>query len=121
MSAFGQFGVLDREKVLDATAHVRNLSGQALAASDRARLTSGAAVFAENCASCHGADGRGDHAFGAPDLTDGAWIYGGDAQTVFNTIYSGRTGHMPHWEGRLSPADIRLLTLYVGTLGEDRR
>lgn len=121
MSAFGQFGVLDREQVLDATAHVRALSGQALAESEQARLESGRAVFAENCASCHGADGRGDHAFGAPDLTDRTWIYGGDAQAVFNSIYSGRHGHMPHWEGRLPPADIRLLTLYVGTLDEAKR
>ena len=55
---------------------------------------------------------------GAPDLTDANWIYGGDAQSVFTTISGGRQGHMPHWEGRLSPLDIRLLALYVGQLAE---
>jgi cytochrome c oxidase cbb3-type subunit 3 len=51
-------------------------------------------------------------------LTDAHWIYGGDLQAVFTSVYHGRQGHMPHWEGRLSPVDIRLLALYVSTLAD---
>jgi cytochrome c oxidase cbb3-type subunit 3 len=102
-------------------AYVRSLSGQQLGEADQARLPAGQEVFAANCASCHGEEGKGMVEVGAPDLTDDNWIYGGDAQSVFTTIYSGRQGHMPHWQNRLSPTDIRILALYVGTLAEGDR
>ena len=73
------------------------------------------------CAACHGENGKGQHDLGAPDLTDANWVYGGDLQSVVNSIHGGRQGHMPSWEGRLSPTDIKLLALYVGTLGEAKR
>lgn len=121
MSAFGVFGTLDRDQIQAVSAHVRSLSGQPLTATERARLPAGAEVFATNCASCHGADGRGDTTQGAPNLTDDVWIYGGDAETVYETIHSGRQGHMPAWEGRLSPAEIRMLTLYIDAHRNDAR
>lgn len=119
MMAFGRDGVLDEGQVRSAAAYVRSLSGLPLNEADRARIEDGAQVFAENCAACHGEDATGSTDVGAPDLTDAAWIYGSDAQTVFSSVYSGRQGHMPHWEGRLSPVDIKILTLYVGTIGGD--
>lgn len=119
MMGFGQMGVLQREQVREAAAYVRSLSGQVLSEADDTRVKAGAQVFAENCASCHGEDASGMIEMGAPDLTDQSWIYGGDAQSVFTTIYSGRQGHMPSWQDRLSPVDIRILTLYVGTLAPD--
>ncbi len=61
-------------------------------------------------------DGKGKQDVGAPDLTDGHWIYGGDRQSIYTTIYSGRQGHMPNWGGRLSPLDIKILAIYVHTL-----
>lgn len=121
MMAFGQGGMLDRKAILDVVAYVRSLSGQTLSEAEQARVSAGDAVFAENCAACHGADGGGTHEMGAPSLADANWIYGGDAQSVYASIYGGRQGHMPHWEGRLSPVDIKLLALYVGTLGGDGR
>lgn len=121
MMAFGQSGMLDRKAILDVAAYVRSLSGQTLSEAEQARVAAGEAVFAENCAACHGPDGGGTHEMGAPSLADANWIYGGDAQSVYASIYGGRQGHMPHWEGRLSPLDIKLLALYVGTLGGDGR
>lgn len=118
MQAFGRDGILARDQVLAAAAYVRSLSGQTLDADDEARRDAGRIVFAENCVSCHGATGAGKREVGAPNLTDRIWLYGGDAQSVYTTIYSGRQGHMPHWSERLSPAEIKLLALYVGTLGE---
>ncbi|SMQ68701.1 cytochrome c oxidase cbb3-type subunit 3 [Devosia lucknowensis] len=70
-------------------------------------------LFADNCAACHGEDARGLVETGAPDLTDSFWIYGGDRSTIRHSIYNGRQGTMPSWEGRLSPTQIRLLSLYV--------
>lgn len=121
MMAFGQSGMLDRKAILDVAAYVRSLSGQTLSEAEQARVAAGEAVFAENCAACHGPDGGGTHEMGVPSLADANWIYGGDAQSVYASIYGGRQGHMPHWEGRLSPLDIKLLALYVGTLGGDGR
>ena len=113
MAAFGQFGTLDRDQIVAVSAYVRSMSGQTLNDEERERIPAGAAIFATTCASCHGADGRGDITQGAPNLTDSTWLYGGDAQTVYETIHDGRQGHMPAWEGRLSPAEIRMLALYV--------
>ncbi|MNJ02939.1 Cbb3-type cytochrome c oxidase subunit FixP [compost metagenome] len=50
---------------------------------------------------------------GAPNLTDKHWIYGGDHSSIRSSVYNGRIGTMPSWEGRLTPTDIKLLTLYV--------
>lgn len=119
MMAFGRDGVLEIDDIRSVAAYVRSLSGQKLGEADQARRPAGQELFAANCAACHGEDGRGMFEAGAPDLTDDNWIYGGDAQSVFTTIYSGRQGHMPHWRNRLSPTDIRILALYVGTLATD--
>lgn len=119
MMAFGRDGVLEIGQVRAVAAYVRSLSSQQLGETDQARLPEGQEVFAANCAACHGEEGKGMVEVGAPDLTDENWIYGGDAQSVFTTIYSGRQGHMPHWQNRLSPVDIRILALYVGTLATD--
>lgn len=121
MMAFGRDGVLQREQVLAVASYVRSLSGQKLDEADQARVSAGKEVFAANCVACHGENGKGQHDLGAPDLTDANWIYGGDAQSVVNSIHGGRQGHMPSWEGRLSPTEIKLLALYVGTLGEAKR
>ena len=118
MTAFGRDGVLDPEAIRNVSAYIRSLSGRDLPEADQARIAAGQTVFADNCAACHGDNAKGLIETGAPDLTDNHWIYGGDAQSIFTSIHDGRQGHMPHWEGRLSPADIRLLALYVGTLGE---
>lgn len=121
MMAFGRDGILDRGQILDVVAYVRSLSGAAPAQGDQDRIAAGREVFADNCASCHGDEGKGSHDMGAPDLTDAAWIYGGSQQDVYTSVYSGRQGHMPHWEGRMSPLTIKLLTLYVRTLGEEAK
>lgn len=118
MMAFGRDDVIDPESVRAVAAYVRSLSGQQLADPDRGRLAKGKEVFAANCVACHGENGKGSREFGAPDLTDATWIYGGDANAIHVSINAGRQGHMPHWEGRLSALEIKLLALYVATLGD---
>lgn len=119
MMPFGVGGVLDSGKIHSVAAYVRSLSGQGLSGEDRARVEAGREVFTVNCSTCHGENAKGMREFGAPDLTDHNWMYGGDAQSVFTSIFVGRQGHMPHWEGRLSSVDIKILALYVGSLGGD--
>lgn len=113
MMAFGRDGILTPAQVSDVVAYVLSLSGNA---GDTARVDAGKEVFADNCVACHGDEGKGNQDVGAPDLTDNFWIYGGDVTSVYTSVYSGRQGHMPHWDTRLSPLQLKLLTLYVYTL-----
>ena len=119
MMAFGRDGILDRAQIENVVAYVRSLSGALSAEGNAERIEAGKEVFAENCVACHGEDAKGSHDVGAPNLTDNSWIYGGDAQSVYSSVYSGRQGHMPHWDGRLSPLQVKLLALYVHTLESD--
>ncbi|WP_291729737.1 cytochrome-c oxidase, cbb3-type subunit III [Leisingera sp. F5] len=116
MLAFGADGMLEKAQVKEAVEFVLSLSGQA----HNAELAkAGRTVFEDNCAACHGDDGRGGYENGAPDLGDGQWIYGGNRDDVYRSVYYGRMGVMPAWEGRLSDAQIRMLTLYVLWNGND--
>jgi cytochrome c oxidase cbb3-type subunit 3 len=113
MMAFGRDGVLAPEQISNVVTYVRSLSG---AEGDAANIEAGKEVFAANCVACHGDNAKGSHDVGAPDLTDHFWIYGGDVNSVYTSVYSGRQGHMPHWDARLSPLQVKLLTVYVHTL-----
>ncbi len=77
-----------------------------------------AALFTDNCSSCHGDTGQGGLSNGAPSLSDPAVIYGQDRAAVLQTLRHGRQGVMPAWSGRLSDTEINLLALYVSRLGE---
>lgn len=114
MPAFGRDQLLTAAQVNDVVAHVRVISRQdkASAASQR-----GAKSFADNCAVCHGPDGKGTRALGAPNLTDGIWLYGGDADTIRETVWNSRQGVMPRWDDKLDKATIRMLATYVHSLG----
>ncbi len=117
MLAFGHDGMLPTDQIEAVVAYVRSLSSLE-PAGDAKRIEAGKQVFAANCVACHGEDAKGKRDVGAPDLTDANWLYGSDAQSVFTTVYSGRQGHMPNWAARLSPLDIKILTVYVHTLEE---
>jgi cytochrome c oxidase cbb3-type subunit 3 len=113
MMAFGRDSVLPRgdiEKVVD---YVLTLSGPAAPDATPERIAAGKAVFAANCVACHGDDGTGKTDVGGPNLTDRLWIYGGDWQSIYTTVWGGRQGHMPTWEARLSATDRKILALYL--------
>jgi cytochrome c oxidase cbb3-type subunit 3 len=69
----------------------------------------GRAMFQQNCVACHGMDGSGNPALGAPDLTDNIWLYGGDMDAVRETLQQGRFGVMPAFGERLDDMQIKLL------------
>ena len=74
----------------------------------------------EQCVACHQADGKGNQELGAPNLTDGIWLYGGDRDSIYRSIFYARNGSMPAWSGRLDEATIKMLTIYVHALGGGR-
>ncbi len=116
MLAFGRDGILPRDDIRLVIDYVQSLSGTAAPAD---RIAAGGEIFANNCAACHGENGHGDTDLGAPDLSDAFWIYGGDDKTLFETIWGGRQGWMPSWEGRLSLTERKILAVYLQHLGQE--
>ncbi len=112
MPAFGKDELLDNVKIEQVTDFVLSLSKRTV---DTA--SAGAAIFAENCASCHGDKGQGDRSLGAPALNDQIWLYGGDRKTVMESIHNSRKAVMPAWVHRLEPETIKQLAIYVHSLG----
>lgn len=114
MQAYGELGVFDSVQIGDLADYVLYLSG---GAADPAAVARAAPHFAEHCASCHAADGRGAPSLGAPNLTDAIWLYGGARADIVETLRRGRAGVMPAWSGRLPREQITALAIYVHALG----
>jgi cytochrome c oxidase cbb3-type subunit 3 len=111
MPSFGRDGILQPAQIAAVADHVRSLSGKG------SSNTAGARLFAENCAVCHGAAGQGNRQFGAPDLADAIWLYGGSRQAVVASVANAHAGVMPAWGQRLDAATIKMLAAYVHSLG----
>lgn len=114
MPRFGLDGILKPAEISDAAQFVLSLSGKS---NDPAAAQRGKKIFADNCAACHGEEGKGNPEMGAPNLTDGIWLYGGKLADIEKTIETGRGGVMPYWTGRLDPVTIKMLAAYVHSLG----
>jgi cytochrome c oxidase cbb3-type subunit III len=115
MPAFGKNSMLKPDEIVAVANYVRSLSG--LSTRPGVELAAGKKIFADNCAACHGADGKGNQELGAPNLTVRIWLYGSDEADIIEDITNGRSGVMPAWAGRLDPATINALAVYVHTLG----
>jgi cytochrome c oxidase cbb3-type subunit 3 len=115
MPAFGRDNILKSNEISAVADFVRSLSG--LSTEAGADLGLGKKVYADNCAVCHGPDGKGNREMGSPNLTDKIWMYGPDKATIVQGIQAGRGAVMPNWGGRLSEPTIKALTVYVHTLG----
>ncbi|MEO8835907.1 MAG: cytochrome-c oxidase, cbb3-type subunit III [Caldimonas sp.] len=114
MPPWGQ--VLGEQGVDNVAEYVISLSwGTPHNVADLIKVNAGKKLFS-TCAACHGANGKGNQALGAPDLTDSIWLYGGAPQTVKETIRNGRNGNMPAWRTRLGEDDARVLAAYVYSL-----
>ena len=114
MPAFGVDGILEKPQIDQVVQYVLQISGQD---HDAALATAGTTVFAENCVACHGEDAKGMRDFGAPNLTDAIWLYGGSVATLTETVTKARYGVMPAWTGKLSEDEIRAVATYVHSLG----
>jgi cytochrome c oxidase cbb3-type subunit 3 len=115
MPAFGRDGILKANEISTVADYVRSLSG--LATEPDTDLALGKKIFADNCALCHGPEGKGNREVGAPNLTDKLWFYGSDKKIIIEGLQNGRGGIMPAWGGRLSDSTIKALTVYVHSLG----
>ena len=111
------FPQLDSNQIVDVANYVRSLSGLP---ADDSKVARGAEVFKANCVACHGADGKGNIALGAPNLTDKTWLYGGSEATIVETVTKGRMAMMPAQDKVLSPEKIHLLTAYVWGLSNNK-
>lgn len=103
---------LGEQGVNEVVAYVRTLSGQT---ADAELAKSGEAKFTM-CAACHGMDGKGNIALGAPNLTDDIWLYGGSDQALREAIMQGRTGAMPAQKDLLTANKIHVLAAYILSL-----
>lgn len=96
--------------------NVKNLANYVLSLSgsphDAARAAAGKPLFT-TCAACHGPEGKGNPALGAPNLTDRIWLHGGKFEDILRTIGGGRQGNMPAWSKRLTDDQTRVLAAYV--------
>jgi cytochrome c oxidase cbb3-type subunit 3 len=116
MPPFGP--TLGDQGVKDVAHYVMSLSGLT---HDSLRKARGEPTFKQICAACHGADGKGNPALGAPNLTDRTWLYGSAEPVIIETITRGRTNQMPAHKDLLSEAKIHLLTAYVLSLSQPPR
>ena len=121
MPKFGTDELLTRTQIGQVVEYVLQLSGQD---HDAALATAGLPVFSDNCAACHGEDGKGNRDLGSPDLTDAIWLYGGDRGTITTSVMQSRYGVMPAWgfaaagvRPRLTEDQIRAVAVYVHALG----
>ena len=114
MPRYGLDKLLDDKQINDAAEFVLSLAGKA---TDKAAAARGQPVFAAQCATCHGSDGKGKQDQGAPNLVDEIWLYGDSKSAVIESIRTGRGGMMPGWAGRLDPVTIKALAVYVHSLG----
>ncbi len=113
MPPFG--AALGPEGVRNVAHYVRSLSGLT---TDSLRVAYGRELYQQTCVACHGAEGKGNPALGAPNLADKTWLHGSDLAAVMQTIAQGRTNQMPAHNTLLDEARIHLLTAYVLSLSK---
>lgn len=112
--------------VKDVANYVLSLSGRT---HDELRAARGKSKFGTICAACHGPDGKGNKALGAPNLTDDIWLYGGSETLIMETINKGRGANMvaagvsvmPAHKDLLDDAKIHLLAAYVYSLSQPEK
>jgi len=118
MPALGRQKAITPDEIKDVIAFVRSLNkGEA----DKAAAMRGNEIFQDKgvCYDCHSRDGSGISDYGAPNLTDDDWLYGGDDDTIYKSIYDGRHGKCPAWVGRLSFPTIRALAVYIHSMSKE--
>jgi cytochrome c oxidase cbb3-type subunit 3 len=97
------------DDVKNVAQYVLSLSGSP---NDALRASLGKSKFGA-CAACHGIDGKGNQAVGAPNLTDKVWLHGWGEETIVAMVNNGKTNQMPAQKDRLTESQIHVLTAYV--------
>jgi cytochrome c oxidase cbb3-type subunit 3 len=111
--------MLGEDGVNEVTEYVMSLSGQISGHKEDSDLaTAGQEKFMMFCVACHGPEGKGNPALGAPDLTNDVWLYRGDREAIMEELEAGRNGNMPAFGDQLSEERRRILAAYVLSLNE---
>lgn len=113
----GWEAALGEDGLFNVTEYVLSLSGRR---HDPTVAGKGEEKYSQLCIACHGPEGKGNVAVGAPDLTDRTWLYGGSQKTVMESIAKGRQGRMPPHGDFLGEAKVHLLAAYVYHLSAQR-
>ena len=108
---------LGEQGVKEVVSYTLSLSGRSVNARE---AEAGKARFVV-CAACHGTDGKGNPAVGAPDLTDQDWLFGGSRADVTETVMNGRSGVMPAWKDILGEDKVQLVSAYVWSLSNSEQ
>lgn len=114
MPAWG--AALGDSGVAEVSEYVMKLAGRDV---NEALADPGQAHFQMYCASCHGAEGKGNPMFGAPNLTNEIWLYGNSRDRIQHIVRHGRNGKMPGFEQVLGPDRVHILAGYVRSLAVD--
>lgn len=114
MPAFA--GILQPKEIAQVSSFVATFADTAGNASSD-DIAAGRELFAQNCASRHGAEAKGNGETGAPDLTDAIWFYGSTPAQIAAQIRVPKHGVMPAWGARLGDTTVKELTVYVHSLG----
>ncbi len=114
MPAFGEDGILEPAVIKSIAHRVLEFAGLD---HDAKLASAGKEPFIENCADCHGENGKGDIELGAPNLTDAIWFYGKKPDEIIAQISTPRHGVMPAWGKRLGEASVKQLAVYIHSLG----
>lgn len=114
MPRFAADEILSKKQVADVTQYVLSLVNRA---QDPKAAARGAPIYAEQCVACHGAKGEGNQELGAPRLSNDIWLYEGTPRALAAQIGNPQHGVMPAWRGRLDESTIKMLTVYVHSLG----
>ena len=117
MPAWG--AVIGDEGVKQVSAYVRTKAGLEVTI-ESSDLKVGQQIFDTTCAVCHGADGAGNQALGAPNLFDNNWLYGSSQAQVEYSIRNGRNGVMPAWKDVLGPEKVHLVSGYIYSLSNKK-
>lgn len=116
----GWLNVIGEDGIRHVTGYVRSLSGRDMPEGMNVDLEQGQKIFAATCVACHGAEGKGTQAMGAPDLTDNVWLYGSSFGQIQQTVRYGRNGRMPAQEEILGNDKVHLLAAYVYSLSQQQ-
>jgi len=114
MPGFG--GALDDQQLARTATYVQQLAGRIV---DETMAAAGRQHYQQLCIACHGPEGKGNPVLGAPDLTAGVYIYGGDLETVRETIRNGRRGVMPGQAELIGETRARLTAAWVLSLQDE--
>ncbi|HEX5281272.1 MAG TPA: c-type cytochrome [Micropepsaceae bacterium] len=114
MPPVGRYKVLNDGEIHDVMAYVLSLNVKKHQ-EDPASVERGSKIFQDKgvCYDCHSRDATGISDYGAPNLTDDEWLYGGDEKSIYKSIYDGRHGMCPAWIGKLSFPTIRALAVFI--------